>query len=80
MNFKMAALIKNICYTLGCAIAVVGALFFAEKQLWFFISAIVLLGVGLVVHVMFYRCPHCKKPFPRGFGVPETCPHCGEKL
>ena len=44
-----------------------------------FVGAVVFMLMGAVIHVQFYRCPHCKALLPNG-RLPETCPSCGGEL
>ncbi|SFN63971.1 hypothetical protein [Proteiniclasticum ruminis] len=39
------------------------------------------LLLGLLQYVLYYRCPHCKKPLISSKGrIPVACPHCKKEL
>ena len=41
----------------------------------------VLLAANVVITLLFWRCPHCRKLLPvRGFLKLEYCPRCGQPL
>lgn len=42
------------------------------------IACMVLIFAGMVQYMVFYRCPSCGGHLGRG--LPNYCPHCGEKL
>ena len=43
--------------------------------------AIGTLLMGLLQYVLYYRCPHCKKPLISIKGrIPESCPHCKKDM
>ncbi len=42
------------------------------------IVCMALIFAGLIQHMIFFRCPSCGGHLGRG--LPNYCPHCGEKL
>ncbi len=83
MGMKKVRLLKNICYVTACALIVADCFLKStqSRALWiaFFVGAVVFMLMGAVIHVQFYRCPHCKALLPNG-RLPETCPSCGGEL
>lgn len=53
-------------------------------QNWIVQMVCLITGVGLIVaaivmRIMYWRCPHCKKMLPLGFRMePDRCPKCKE--
>lgn len=53
-------------------------------QGWIVQMVCLVVGVGLIVaaiimRVIYWRCPHCKKMLPLGFrSEPDRCPKCKE--
>lgn len=53
-------------------------LMFTEVPILSIIGLLICIG-GIVVRLVFYRCPHCHRPFPwRTPLAMEYCPYCGE--
>ena len=47
----------------------------------------ILLGMGIMIFIgapvqacIFFRCPKCDKLWLIKAGIPDYCPHCGEKV
>ncbi len=79
MNLEFARKIKNFCYVAASLVA--AASFVLKRQSTILlITAVVVVAVGIVVSVAFYRCPSCKTPLPTNERTPKKCPHCGEPL
>ena len=81
INYKKAAEISNWLFIISIA-AVGGTFFFTGwTQLILFVLGIGLIISGIVVRVVYWRCPHCKKMLKLGFRQePTKCPYCRENL
>lgn len=79
MSLELARKIKNFCY-IASILAALPAFVLDGNDSIYLIAAVVLMAVGIVVSVAFYRCPHCNTPLPTNGRMPEKCPHCGEPL
>ena len=56
---------------------------FTEYELMrnvFFVISVVFLVSGLIIMLLFWRCPSCHESLGRMDCVGDYCPHCGEKL
>ncbi len=77
----IACLIKNILFAVACVMAVVSVMIksvpVAAGLLY---GAAGVLVLGVIVSVIFYRCPYCGRALAKGARTPATCPHCGEAL
>lgn len=77
----IACLIKNILFSAACVTAVVSVMIHSTPVAAALIySAAGLFVSGVIVSVIFYRCPYCDHALAKGARTPDTCPHCGEKL
>lgn len=39
------------------------------------------VAVGGIIYIGFHlRCPHCERYWNIRMGIPEFCPHCGQKI
>lgn len=66
-------LISGLMFLLGAALAS-----FTEVPILSVIGLLILIG-GVVVRLVFYRCPHCRRLLPwRAPLDMEHCPYCGE--
>ncbi len=78
MDYKKANVVSN--YVLIFSMVFLGgAILFSDA----FIRLIcIIIGAGLIVaaiviRIKYWRCPHCKKRLPLGFGMePKNCPSC----
>ena len=81
MNYKKAGEISSWIFVF--AAAVIGGTFFLKgwtQSILFFIG-IALIIAGIVVRIVYWRCPHCKKRLKLGFRQePTKCPNCGGDL
>ena len=75
MNPKRANNIFLLCLFGG---ALVGGIGSTMEMKWLAGVSIVIMMGGLVLRMVFYRCPHCGSYLDRSTG--EFCPHCGKKL
>lgn len=77
MDFKTSKLLFNITRYIGLVLILIAAL--AKVLLPLIVGAVVLIG-GIAQAVVFYRCPHCRKPMELMGKIPKHCPECGEEL
>lgn len=59
----------------GITVNVVGAIL---DLMYLAIIGMILIFVGVIYHISFYRCPHCGKYLDRSFS--EYCPGCGKNI
>lgn len=81
MNYKKAGEISSWLFVF--ALAAIGGTFFTKDwtQIILFLLGIVLIVAGILMRVIFWRCPHCKKRLKLGFRQePTKCPKCGGDL
>ena len=81
MNYKKAGEVSNWMF-MG-ALASIGGTFFISgiTQLVLFVLGIGLIAGGIMVRVIYWRCPHCKKRLHLGFRQePKICPYCRGQL
>jgi DNA-directed RNA polymerase subunit RPC12/RpoP len=81
MNYKKAGEISSWLFVF--AAAAIGGTFFLKgwTQSILFLAGIALIIAGVVVRIVFWRCPHCKKRLKLGFRQePTKCPNCGGDL
>lgn len=46
-------------------------------QMVCFVIGVLLMIAAIVMRILYWRCPHCKKMLSLGFQrEPEKCPHC----
>jgi len=79
MSLELARKIKNICY-IASILAVLPVFLLNGNDTFYLILAVVIMAIGIVVSVAFYRCPKCNRALPTNGKTPEKCPYCGEKL
>ncbi len=46
---------------------------------WFFLIVLAPLLAGVVIVLLYWRCPYCGAPLPREGNI-QYCPHCGKEL
>lgn len=81
MNYKKAGEVSSWIFVF--AAAVIGGTFFLKgwTQTILFFIGIALIIAGIVVRIVYWRCPHCKKRLKLGFRQePTKCPCCGGDL
>lgn len=59
----------------GALLGFIGAA--AELELLSFFGMLVIF-LGIILRIIFYRCPYCGKFLDRSTG--DFCPYCGKKL
>ncbi|MBR3039847.1 MAG: hypothetical protein IKI20_04240 [Lachnospiraceae bacterium] len=85
MDYKKAGQVSN-WFFITSIIAIVGTLFFKDPsqrmtQLILFFIGIALIIGGIVVRIIFWRCPKCKKMLTLGYRLePDKCPRCRASL
>lgn len=79
MSLHTTRVLKNTLYVLGCALAIAYLLcgnLSDVLQKWLMIGAIILVALGFLVSIAFYRCPHCHKLLPANERNLDVCPYC----
>ncbi len=77
MNYKESYRLLNI----GCVAAMALALFACMVQIiWIGVLGLIILVLGMLQTLVFYRCPHCGSLFSIRARCPKFCPECGQKL
>lgn len=82
MDYKKATSISNGLLA-GSMFALLGTVLASNPvvQIVCFILGVAMIIGGILVRIIFWRCPHCKKALKLGFGMePKNCPHCREPL
>ena len=81
MNYKKAAEVSNWMFIASMA-AIGGTFFFTgTTQLVLFAIGIGLIVAAIVVRIVYWRCPNCKKMLKLGFRQePNICPRCRANL
>ncbi|MGO5113709.1 hypothetical protein ACTQ33_01540 [Candidatus Avoscillospira sp. LCP25S3_F1] len=59
----------------GAVLALVGAMMEVTALT---VIGVLLLIVAVLIHFMYYRCPHCGRFLDRSTGA--YCPYCGKKM
>ena len=81
MNYKKAGELSSWLFVLAAVI--IGGTFFIKgwtQSILFFVAIGVIIA-AIVVRIVFWRCPHCKKRLKLGFRQePTKCPNCGGDL
>ncbi len=83
MDYRLSGKLCHILQLSGIVFALTLFFFKGIDVLFIVIAVFALLLVvgGLVVKLMFYKCPHCHSGLPlRTLTLPTYCPSCGEKL
>ncbi|MBQ1489266.1 MAG: hypothetical protein IIZ41_10990 [Lachnospiraceae bacterium] len=77
MNYKKAGELSNWLFV-SSVVAIGGTFFFTGwAQLALLVLGVGLIVSGIVVRVVYWRCPHCKKKLHLGFRQePKICPYC----
>ena len=50
----------------------------ADEDVRLIVPGFLVMFGAIIVHLIFYRCPHCGRYLDRSTG--EFCPHCGKRL
>lgn len=80
MDYKKANSVSNTVLIISMVLCG-GSLFFDEfaVQMFLLIAGAAAILAAIVIRIMYWRCPHCKKMLPLGFRMePERCPKCKE--
>ena len=51
-----------------------------EAYIWMLVIGILLCILTIIYCILVFRCPHCDIWLSTRSGIPNYCPHCGEKL
>lgn len=81
MNHKTSRILMWVLFLLGLIILGLSAFIRNSNvpYLFVYIGGAVMAS-GILVAILFLRCPHCGgRLYTHGFS-PDHCPHCGEKL
>lgn len=78
---KNIAHIRNTLLYITCALVLILiiAAGFTDTMALYYI-AVGLVALFIVLELIFYRCPHCKRPMPHRIGSVEYCPYCGKHM
>ncbi|MDE7404490.1 MAG: hypothetical protein K2M81_05220 [Lachnospiraceae bacterium] len=76
MDYKKSFWLYIICICAGGVLALIFST--TEEAKVGLILGIIVMILGLIQLLMFYRCPNCYTFLPRG--IPKYCPKCGHKL
>ena len=81
MNYKKAGEVSNWLFA-ASIVSIGGTLFFQGwTQLVLLLLGVILIAAGIIVRVVYWRCPHCKKMLHLGFRQePDQCPYCRGNL
>ena len=80
MDYRKANSVSNTVLIISMILCA-GTFFFEEPeiQMLLLIAGAVAIVAAIVIRVIYWRCPHCKKMLPLGFRMePERCPKCKE--
>ena len=80
MDYRKANSVSNTILIVSMILCA-GSLFFDEfiAQMFFLIAGALAILAAIVIRIMYWRCPHCRKMLPLGFRMePERCPKCME--
>ena len=75
MSLKEKTRLTTVIMLAGALVGCVGAYINLTVTL---IGAAMMVG-GLMLHLRWYRCPHCGASLGRN-GIPRFCPNCGETI
>ncbi len=80
MDYRKANSVSNTILIVAMILCA-GSLFFEELavQMFFLIAGALAILAAIVIRILYWRCPHCKKMLSLGFRMePERCPKCKE--
>ena len=83
MDYKRARKLSNILALAGVGFVLLTLLLEVSVALSIALGTVglILIGVGVVIIYVNYRCPHCHSLLPtRSISNPTYCPSCGRKL
>ena len=83
MNYKKARRLSNIFGLSGAALVFLMLLLTESVTLMLILgtAGLILIGIGVVITFVNYRCPHCHALLPtRTVSYPAFCPSCGKEL
>ena len=75
MKLKLVNIIFILAVGVGAIVSGIGSTY---NMQWLAFLGIAIMCGGLIVNVMYYRCPHCNNYLGRSRG--EFCPYCGGKV
>lgn len=83
MNYKKARKLSNVFGLTGAGLVVLMLLLNVgvAPMLILGTAGLILIGIGVVITFVNYRCPHCHALLPtRTVAIPAFCPSCGKDL
>ena len=82
MDYRKANSVSNTVLIISMVLCA-GTFFFEEPeiQMLLLLAGAVAIVAAIVIRILYWRCPHCKKMLPLGFRMePERCPKCKEVI
>ena len=85
MEYTTARTISNVLFIVA-VVLLLSLYLFTESAVFniilpvVFLLAFGLFAVGIIVHVRYYRCPHCHNRIRAWGRTPDFCPECGEAI
>ena len=73
INYRNVHVVMYALFALGLLVGLIG-----QNELCLALGVLIMLS-GLVVHLIYYRCPHCGRHLGREDGL-RYCPYCGREL
>ena len=82
MNYKKSKKLSTTLLILALVVAF-SLYFFKEPNALFYVllvMSVALFMAGIIVQIIFYRCPHCRGGLPWRSFLGKYCQHCGKEL
>jgi hypothetical protein len=82
MNYRNVTVVSAVLIVLGLVTSVFLYLF-KDVSVGFVLVAILeflFIVAGIVLKIIYYRCPHCQGMLPFRSLLPAYCPNCGKPL
>ncbi|WP_369281863.1 hypothetical protein [Oscillibacter sp. GMB15532] len=77
MSAKKKNLLVIAVAALGCTVVLAGGMLNNDPLRY---AGVALVVSVLVLEIIFFRCPSCKRWLGRRFRPGKHCPHCGEVI
>ena len=75
MDYRKSLVLFWALWGTGIVVCAIGVIM---EVSWLVLAGVILVLAAMVQYLIFYRCPSCGRYLGRG--LPNYCPHCGEKL
>ena len=75
MKLKKVQIIFYTFFAVGCLLSWIGST--SENAVFYFFSIGILIA-DIIFHIIFHRCPECKRHLRTDFA--KHCKHCGAEL